>query len=115
MSATNKLLFEVTNRADWVQPIQVNDSETPFDLIDLTGAAINVRMVDKNGCEKFSLTVGSGVEIVSTGVIEFTVDDAVMATICPGSYDIGGIYRLNDETNDLFVGTVTIVNNPARL
>lgn len=114
MPATNKLLFEVTNRADWVQPIQVNDNDSG-DLIDLTGAAINVRMVDKNGCDKFTLTVGSGIEIVSTGVIEFTVDDAVMATICPGSYDIGGIYRLNDETNDLFVGTVTIVDNPARL
>lgn len=115
MAATNKLLFEVTNRADWVQQIQVNDSESPYDLLDLTGAAISVRMIDSEGCEKFSLTAGDGIEIVSTGIIEFTVDDAVMGNICPGTYDIGGIYRLNDETNDLFVGTVTVVNNPARL
>lgn len=107
--------FSVTNRADWVQPVQVNDALTPFDLIDLTGAEINVRITDASGCEKLSATVGDGIEITGTGVFEFTFDDSEMATLCAGTYQIGSIYRLNGETNDVFIGTVTITENPGRL
>jgi hypothetical protein len=113
VSATN-VAFAVTNKADWVQPVQVSDAETE-ELLDLTGAEINVRMVDQQGCEKFSLTVGDGVEITGTGVFEFTVSGATLSNLCAGTYRIGSIYRLNDEINDLFIGTVQIADNPAQL
>lgn len=115
MSApATSILFAVTNQADWVQPIQLKDGETG-ELIDLTGAAINVRMVDERGNQKFSLTVGDGVEITDTGIFEFTVPASTMTNLCPGSYPIGSIYSLNGEVNDVFVGTVSVVENPGRL
>jgi hypothetical protein len=96
-----------TSNRDWKTQFQFNDADTG-DLIDLTGAVIAIAVEDGEGNQKILATTGNGkIVIVSTGIIELTIDDAEM-NLCAGSYPIGGYYQLNGETVDLFEGSLSI-------
>lgn len=104
---------EQSNKADWAFDVTATDAETG-EAIDFTGAEVAFFVKDKTGCEVLSATVGDGITI-STTTLSVLFDDADMADVCAGSYNVGMIYRLNDETNQLLVGTVTIYNGIAEL
>ena len=106
--------FEWTNAADWIVLFQANDDETG-DLIDFTGAEIAVAIKDRVGAVRLSALVGSGIEIVETGTFELRFTAAQMAMLCQGSYAIGGVYRINGATNQLFRGTLGVVDGVASL
>lgn len=104
-----------TNNADWKTQFQFNDSDSG-DLIDFTGATIEVEVRDFDGCLKIEATTANGkIVIISTGIFELTVDDSEMANLCPGTYQVGGVYRLNDETISLFTGSLAVTSGVARL
>ena len=104
-----------TNNSDWRTQFQFTDGETG-DLIDFTGAVIEIEVRDFDGCLKIEATTDNGkIVIVSTGIFELTVDDSEMANLCPGTYQVGGVYRLNDETISLFTGSLAIASGVARL
>lgn len=109
--------FEASNKADWIFQISGVDRDTEED-IDFTDAEICVQVRDKpaeGGGQKLSATVGDGITLLSSTVIEVRFTAAQMASICSGEYDIGAVYSLNDETHQLFAGTATIYNGVASL
>jgi hypothetical protein len=109
----NSTSFNAANKADWAFDVTATDAETDED-IDFTGATIAFMVKDKTGCEQLSATVGDGITITTTTIsIRFDADD--MSDICPGSYNIGMIYELNDETNQILTGTVTIYDGIASI
>jgi hypothetical protein len=104
-----------TNNSDWRTQFQFNDAETG-DLIDFTGATIEIEVRDFDGCQKIEATTGNGlITIQSTGIFELDVPASTMANLCPGTYQIGGVYSLNDETISLFTGSLAIISGVARL
>jgi hypothetical protein len=105
--------FEASNKADWAFDVTATDAETDED-IDFTGAEIAVVVKDKSGCIKLTATVGDGITITTT-TISVLFDDGDMNNICAGSYNVGMIYRLNDETNQIMSGTVTVYDGIATL
>jgi hypothetical protein len=104
-----------TNNADWKTQFQFNDADSG-DLIDFTGATIEIEVKDFDGCLKIEATTGNGkIVIVSTGIFELDVPVSDMANLCPGTYKIGGVYSLNDETIPLFTGSLSVIDGVARL
>src|ERR1043166_7485031 len=99
-----------TNTADWNTQFQFNDADSG-DLIDFTGADIQIEVKDFDGCLLIEATTGNGmITIDSTGIFSLSVPASTMQNLCPGSYRVGGVYELNDEINSLFTGTLSIVD-----
>lgn len=103
------------NTADWKTQFQFNDGETG-DLIDFTGATIKIVVKDFDGCQRICASTDDGkISIISTGIFELDVPESDMQCLCPGSYQVGGIYELNGEIISLFTGTLAIISGVARL
>ena len=104
-----------TNNADWKTQFQFTDGETG-DLLDFTGATIKLAVKDADGCQRLTASTDDGkIAIISTGLFELDIPASEMQCLCPGSYQVGGVYSLNDETISLFTGTLSITNGVARL
>lgn len=109
------LSSSTTNNADWKTQFQFTDAETG-DLIDFTGATIEIEVRDFDGCQRIEASTDNGlITIQSTGIFELDVPATTMAALCPGTYQIGGVYSLNDETISLFTGSLAIISGVARL
>lgn len=103
------------NNADWKTQFEFTDGETG-DLIDFTGAVIDIEVRDLDGCLRISGSTGDGkISIVGAGVFELDIPASEMCRLLPGSYQIGAVYGLNGETISLFTGTLTITSGVARL
>lgn len=104
-----------TNNADWKTQFQFNDSETD-DLIDFTGASIEIDLKDADGCLRIQASTSNGkILIDSTGIFTLTIPASEMANLCPGTYLVGGVYSLNGETVSLFTGNLSVASGVARL
>lgn len=112
---TITLNSSATNNADWKTQFQFSDSETG-DLIDFTGASIEIDVKDFDGCRRISASIdNSKIAIIGLGTFELDIPAAEMACLCPGAYQVGGVYSLSDETISLFTGTLSIISGVARL
>jgi hypothetical protein len=110
-----KLSSSATNNADWKTQFQFNDADSG-DLIDFTDATIEVEVRDADGCQRVEASTTNGlITIVSTGIFELDVPATTMETLCAGTYQIGGVYSLNDETISLFTGSLAVISGVARL
>lgn len=104
-----------TNNSDWRTQFQFTDGETG-DLLDFTGATIEVEVRDADWCKRIEATTSNGkITIVGLGTFELDIPAQEMKCLYPGSYQIGGVYSLNDEIISLFVGSLSIVSGVARL
>ncbi|MGY4222692.1 hypothetical protein ACVMIH_000053 [Bradyrhizobium sp. USDA 4503] len=104
-----------TNNADWKTVFEFTDSDTG-DLIDFTGATIEIDVKDYDGCRRICASTGNGkITITAPGTFELDVPASEMACLCPASYQIGGVYSLNGDTISLFTGSLAVVSGVARL
>ena len=104
-----------TNNADWKTQFQFNDAETG-DLIDFTGATIEISVRDLDGCQRIEARTDNGlITILSSGIFELDVPASTMEGLCSGTYQIGGVYSLNGETISLFTGSLSVISGVARL
>lgn len=107
--------LEASNKADWIIQVTATDQETGVAL-DFTGASIDFKLRDQSGCQRLEASTSLGnITLPDTGVIEIQFTPAQMCGLCPGTYQIGCVYNLNDETTQLFVGDVAIYDGVARL
>jgi hypothetical protein len=103
------------NNADWKTLFEFTDAETG-DLVDFTGANIQIEVKDFDGCLRIEATTGNGkIAIIGTGQFELTVAASEMQNLCAGTYKVGGVYLLNDETISLFTGSLSISDGVARI
>lgn len=103
------------NNAKWETQFQFNDAESG-DLIDFTGASIEIEVKDFDGCQLIEGTTGNGyITIDSLGIFTLEVPSSVMANLCPGTYKIGGIYTPSGEDDpiSLFTGSLAIIDGVA--
>lgn len=102
------MIAEVSNKADWTVQIYATDDETGTP-IDFAGADIHIEVQNERDCRQLSASTDSGnVTTPGAGIVEFKFGKDEMKRLCPATYKIGGIYTLNDETNQLFVGEFTV-------
>lgn len=106
--------FDQSNKADWIFDISATDADTGDD-IDFTGASVKFVVKDESGCQVLSATIGSGITLSSSTVLEVQFTPTQMETLCAGSYKVGCVYSLNGETDQLLTGTVSIYDGVAQL
>lgn len=106
--------FDQSDKADWIIQISATDSETG-QAIDFTGASVLFAVKDENNCQRLSATIGSGITLVSSTVLEVHFTPAQVETLCPGSYKVGCVYQLNNEINQLLTGSVSVYDGVAQL
>jgi hypothetical protein len=103
-----QLINEASDRADWTVKISATDANTGAD-IDFTGASITVAVRDAEGCQKLLATTGNGkVVLLDSLNVQFKFTAADMSQLCPATYQVGAVYTLNGETNQLFVGSLSV-------
>lgn len=105
---------EVSNQADYILDISATD-ETGT-AVDFTDAEVSVWIRDKDGCQKLSAAIGSGVTLLdppTTLEVHFTSDQ--MGGLCAGSYPIGALYRKDGVAVQLFSGSLAVYDGVARL
>lgn len=105
--------FDQSNKADWAFDVTATDADTE-EAIDFTGATVSLVVKDENNCQKLSAEVDDGITI-NTTTISVLFTDEQMKALCAGSYKIGMVYELNDETNQLLVGTVAVYDGVASI
>lgn len=106
--------FDQSNKADWIFQITATDADTGDD-IDFTGASVLFVVKDENGCQKLSASIGSGITQPTGLVLQVQFTPSQMETLCPGSYKVGCVYKLNGETDQLLSGTVSVYDGVAQL
>ena len=85
------------------------------ELIDFTGAYIEVEVRDRDGCLKFEGTTDGGeITIIEAGRFSLVIPAATMQGLCAGQYNWGGLFELNDEQESLFTGTFQVRDGIAR-
>jgi len=103
-------LGRVSNRADWSDVIELTDAETG-EGIDLAAATILIEVTDD--CDRRVLsgsTTDGKVGVIAMGQCEFTFPRQEMIRLCPGTYHLGCTVTIGDETDQIFIGTVPVVD-----
>lgn len=101
-----------SNKADFVVDISATDVDTGGD-IDFTGVAVSIKIEPENCSPIITASIGKGITLPTSTVLELRITAAQMAAFQPGSYRIGGLYTFNGETNQLFVGTFVVYDGIA--
>lgn len=101
----------VSNRASWKLLQEVVDDDTS-ELVSLSGLTITVEVIDPLDCTTvLSATTANGkVTIVDTGTFQaaFTRDE--MATLCARTYQVGVTLADSDDTVQIIIGTLPVLN-----
>jgi len=106
--------FEQSNMADWTLVITATDADTGL-AIDFTGAEVLFVVRDECNTRRLSAEIGDGITQPVATTLEVKFAKTQMEALCPGTYKVGCVYQLNDETNQLLTGTVAIYDGVARL
>jgi len=71
---------------------------------------------DADGCTILQASIDDGkITQPDANTLEISIPESEMALVCPGSYRVGCVYELNDEINQIFVGSVSIFDGVATL
>jgi len=122
-------LDTVTNKSDWNTTIQIVDSDSD-EPVDLTGVDAFMQVVScregypHHSNHGYGYDYGSGscgprlsgstedgrLTLSSEGIISWSYPASVMNALCPRTYDIGIILKKDDQTTQLFLGKVTVLD-----
>lgn len=103
-------LGQISNRATWLNGFEIIDAQTD-DLMDLTGATITMK-VARLPCRSTVLTGSTTtgeLVIPALGLVDFRFEAAQMAALCAGTYDASVLIERNGDTDQLFLGTVAVL------
>lgn len=104
-----------TNNADWKTVFEFSYDDTG-EAIDFTGATLKIDVKDQRGTLLIDATTDNGLlSIVDIGRVEMSIPASAMESLCPGTYNIGGVCRVDGVPISLFTGTVTVIDGVARL
>lgn len=108
----------ISNRATWTSDvIQLVDEDDDDAVIDITNEDIGfdavVTIADDRQCVLVSGSIDGG-EVTLTGTgddigfqWQFSSDD--LTVLCAGTYLLGVKITVNDETNDIIIGSIAVV------
>lgn len=97
-------LEPISNRADYVERITLG-SDGSYPAVE----AAKFRICGKGA--DIQKTLGDGITYDSgTGVMVVTIDNAALQSVSPGSYDVGILLTISGAEEQLFAGTIAIVD-----
>lgn len=102
-------LGKISTKGDWRDAFLLIDEETN-EALDLTDCDVTFNVTPKT-CESAILsgsTTGGEIILPDTGYIEWTFAASRLSNIAAGTYDVGVVITRDDETLQLFLGTITI-------
>lgn len=104
-----------TNNADWKTVFEFSYDDTE-DAIDFTGSLVKIYVKDQRGAVMIDATTDNGLlSIVDIGRIEMSIPATTMQSLCPGTYSIGAVCKVDGVTISLFTGSVSVIDGVARL
>jgi hypothetical protein len=107
--------LQTSNKEDWLIQFSAIDEDTGDDIV-FTGATIDFKLRDENGCTRLEASTGAGsITLAIPTVVEIAFTDEQMKTLCAGSYPFGCVYELNSVTAQLFSGSVSIYDGVASI
>jgi hypothetical protein len=109
-------LKPVSNRADWIETIELIDDDTGQVITDLTGVTVKLEIRRLTDC--WSALVGSSddghVTFPGNGVIQWHFTKLEMSNLSLGTYEIGVTVTLDDFTEQELIGSLPIVEGVVR-
>lgn len=109
-------LKPVSNRADWLETIELIDDDTGQVITDLTGVTVKIE-VRKTPCYSRSLAGSSDdghVTYPGNGIIQWHFTRSEMSNLVAGTYEIGVTVTLDDFTEQELIGSLPVVDGVVR-
>jgi len=109
-------LKPVSNRADWLETIELIDDDTGQVITDLTGVTVRIE-VRRIPCGSHTLSGSSDdghVTFPGNGIIQWQFTRSEMSNVSAGTYDIGVTVTLNDFTEQELIGSLPVVDGVVR-
>jgi hypothetical protein len=109
-------LKPVSNRADWLETIELVDDDTNEIITDLTGVTVKVEVRNLPDC--WPMLAGSSddghVTFPGNGIIQWLFTRSEMSCLCAGTYEIGVTVTKDDFTEQELIGSLPVVNGVIR-
>lgn len=99
-----------SNRATWIFTGQINDANTN-ELLDLTGLSFVFDVKEPDGCQRLLATTDNGkFTVIGLGLFRWEFSKEEMRCLCAGTYETGLTMANTDQTVQLSVGPLPIVD-----
>jgi len=110
-------IAQISNKADWTGPFVQLVDDSDNSIINILNSDIafdcSVYIKDMDGCQRALATISNGKVIASEGDngagFQWSFAKNDLSCLCAGTYRFGIKTVTNGETNDLFDGTVAII------
>lgn len=109
-------LSPVSNRATWSESVAIDDEETgeAIDLSDVDEITIAIRTQGSSTPVLSATLTGEQITIIETGVFQFEFSESQMGGLCPQTYEIGCTLEKDDQSVQLLIGTVSVLDGIVR-
>lgn len=109
-------LSPVSNKADWIDAYELKDDETgeAIDISEAQEIVVAVREVDTKSVVLEASLSGGTITHVDTGTFQWNFTRDQMSGLCARTYDVGLTIKQDDETIQLFIGYVPVLDGVVR-
>jgi hypothetical protein len=108
-------LKPVSNRADWIETIELVDDDTEEIITDLSDVTmvVEVRDPDFRRC-LYGTTEDGHITFAGFGVIQWAFTRQEMTQLCAGTYEIGITVKRDGITEQELVGSIPVIDGVVR-
>jgi hypothetical protein len=108
-------LQPVSNRADWIETIELVDDDNEQLITDLSGVTMRLEVRDRDRRRCLIATTEDGhIEFVGFGVIQWHFTKQEMSQLCAGTYEIGITVSRDAIIEQELIGSVPVVDGVVR-
>jgi hypothetical protein len=109
-------LKPVSNRADWIETIELVDDDTNAVIEDLTGVSVFIEVRSRDPYHRcLSGSVDDGhIILIPGGVIQWQFTATEMRGLCAGTYEIGITVVRDDITEQELIGSLPVLDGVMR-
>lgn len=109
-------VFEpISNRADWIGNLQLQNEETGAPIVDLTGVEVTMEVRGQSCWPLLSGTFANGkITDQGNGVMQWRFTAADMNNVCPDTYDVGIVLARDGVKVQELVGSLPVIDGVVR-
>lgn len=108
-------LKPVSNRADWIETIELVDDDTEQLITNLTGVTLKLEVRDRDRRRCMTATTEDGhIDFVGYGVIRWQFTKEEMSQLCAGTYEIGITVTRDGITEQELIGSLPVLDGVVR-
>lgn len=109
-------LNPISNRADWIETIELIDDDTGEVITDLSGVTVKMEVRDPVSLfTRLSATTEDGhIALPGFGIIQWHFTKTEMSALCAGTYEIGVVVTRDDLTEQELIGVLPVYDGVVR-